>query len=314
MNFLSIEYFLVIAEELNLSRAARRLFVSQQSLSEHVKKLETELGTPLLKRGRALSLTPAGECFVQGSNELLDARNRMLHEIELLTVQRRRKLTIAISTFDTPPFLPSLLAEFSAAYPQYEALVVKRLASDVAQHMDGVDLYFSFLPLSDSLEHVYLLEDDPFVAVVNSTLALQTYGEQWPQIEQQLLATKDLALLKQLPFIFLFDRDGMLARDLATILKSYALTPNVGFQSENGDLNAAMCARGAGILLAPQDYCRRKFSGYANTPGVTLGMYPIETPGLKCALALSYTKGKHLHAAEKSFIELARNFLNNQAI
>ena len=54
MNMLSIQYFLAIVEEGNISAAARKLFISQQTLSEHVKKLEDELGTPLFKRGRQI--------------------------------------------------------------------------------------------------------------------------------------------------------------------------------------------------------------------------------------------------------------------
>lgn len=51
MNFLNIKYFIAIAEEQNISAAARKLYVSQQSLSEHLKKLETEIGAPLFIRG-----------------------------------------------------------------------------------------------------------------------------------------------------------------------------------------------------------------------------------------------------------------------
>lgn len=51
MNFLNIKYFIAIAEEQNISAAARKLYVSQQSLSEHLKKLETEIGAPLLSGG-----------------------------------------------------------------------------------------------------------------------------------------------------------------------------------------------------------------------------------------------------------------------
>lgn len=69
MNFLNIKYFIAIAEEQNISAAARKLYVSQQSLSEHLKKLETEIGAPLFIRGNTITLTVAGECFLDGAKE-----------------------------------------------------------------------------------------------------------------------------------------------------------------------------------------------------------------------------------------------------
>lgn len=50
MNLKSIEYFLAAAEEMNITRAAERLFISQQALSSHLKRLEEEYGVPLFER------------------------------------------------------------------------------------------------------------------------------------------------------------------------------------------------------------------------------------------------------------------------
>ena len=65
MNFLNIKYFIAIAEEESISAAARKLFVSQQSLSEHLKKLENQIGVPLFNRETPLSLTVAGETYFE---------------------------------------------------------------------------------------------------------------------------------------------------------------------------------------------------------------------------------------------------------
>lgn len=65
MNFQNIEYFLAVAEYGNFTKAARSLYISQQSLSENIKRLEEEIGTPLLVRGKTVTLTRAGECFFQ---------------------------------------------------------------------------------------------------------------------------------------------------------------------------------------------------------------------------------------------------------
>ena len=57
MIFMALQYFLIIEQEGSFSAAARRLFVSQQSLSESMKKLEAEVGAELFVRRRPLQLT-----------------------------------------------------------------------------------------------------------------------------------------------------------------------------------------------------------------------------------------------------------------
>ena len=50
INFLNLQYFLVLCEEMNFRRAARKLHITQQSLSGHINKLETSFGVPLFDR------------------------------------------------------------------------------------------------------------------------------------------------------------------------------------------------------------------------------------------------------------------------
>ncbi|MBC5688379.1 LysR family transcriptional regulator [Mediterraneibacter sp. NSJ-55] len=308
MNFLNLKYFITIAEEQSISGAARKLFVSQQSLSEHLKKMENEIGVPLFKRNSPLSLTVAGECFFEGAKELLSAYDRMLANIDNVTAKRRSKITIGIATYSIPPFLPELLARFSSKYPQYDVSVIKRQHTDISHSMRGVDLYISYLPLDESLEHVFLLEHDPYSVLFRKDLAERVYGNQWNILEEKLLKTCDLSLLKEMPFCVLKDRQGQIARDLNSIFEQYRLTPKIGFLSESGDLNAEMCLSGSGCLLAPTDFIRRRFFFNRSQDFAELLCYRIQVTGFRPCLAISYERGKHLHSAEICFIKEARAF------
>lgn len=65
MNLRQMHYFVAIAEDGSISRAAQRLFVAQPSLSQQIKSLETELGGPLLERiPKGVRLTAAGKAFL----------------------------------------------------------------------------------------------------------------------------------------------------------------------------------------------------------------------------------------------------------
>jgi DNA-binding transcriptional LysR family regulator len=73
-----VRYFIAVADELHFGRAAARLYVSQPALSKQIRKLEDQLGEPLLVRdSRHVTLTVRGERFVEEGRRLLEIAERM---------------------------------------------------------------------------------------------------------------------------------------------------------------------------------------------------------------------------------------------
>lgn len=77
MNFLHLYYFRIVAEELNITRAAKRLFISQQSLSNHIRHMEEHFNTKLFYRQPKLRLTYAGERVLATAVGVSPARQTM---------------------------------------------------------------------------------------------------------------------------------------------------------------------------------------------------------------------------------------------
>ena len=102
VNFTGIRYFISIAEEGGVSAAARKLYISQQALSEQLKKLESEAGTPLVRRS-PFGLTEAGERFYAGCKKLMDVYGEMMDDIGRIAEKRRDKITLGVPTFGAPP-------------------------------------------------------------------------------------------------------------------------------------------------------------------------------------------------------------------
>ena len=71
LDFDVLKSYVAVAEEKSFSIAAKHLFISQQSLSKQIAKLEEELGSQLFLRSRPLGLTTDGKLFLQTAKEIL---------------------------------------------------------------------------------------------------------------------------------------------------------------------------------------------------------------------------------------------------
>ena len=82
MEFRHLLYFIAVAEELNITRAAERLHVSQPPLSRQIRQLEEEVGVPLFARDpKGVFLTPAGSLFLREARQLVAHMERVLETV-----------------------------------------------------------------------------------------------------------------------------------------------------------------------------------------------------------------------------------------
>ena len=201
------------------------------------------------------------------------------------------------------------MVRFQEKFPEYEIAVVRRHHTDIDHNMNGVDLYFSALPLNPHLENQIILEHDPFHVTFRRSLAEKVLQDRWPEIELRLKKTGDLALLKDLPFVALRDRYGQLVQSLTLIFDEYRFSPDFGFNSENFDLNEHACLNGLGALITTSSH-----TNYLTKNDLPdLLTYPIKVTSFETKMAISHKKGLHLHAGELRFIEEAKRCLDQSA-
>lgn len=294
MNFQNIEYFIAVVEHGNFTKAAQSLFISQQSLSENVRRLEEEIGTPLLNRDKVLSLTPAGKCFLSGGNKILSTQDKMLREIAVISNTCRCKIVLRTPQADIPPFLPVVLSHFTQKYPEYEVIVNPADAEEIP------DFTFHLQEPGKNMESIPLILNDPFVAVLSKTLT--EHSSDWKTIQSTLLADQSLAHLKDLPFLLLYE-NKRLHPLIEQIFEDAGFVPSEAFKSEDAGLLTSICSNGSGVFIGPMDYCRRKFGPLLDEKSGTLLCFPLKTP-VQTSLSLIYPKGKHLNQAEKRFVEV----------
>ncbi|MEO7753121.1 MAG: LysR family transcriptional regulator [Terracoccus sp.] len=166
-----VEQFVTIAAELNVTRAAERLMVSQSTVSAGLRRFERELGVTLFVRTtRSMTLTPAGERLLPAAEALL-ASAAHLHDLASESTGRLRG-RVRLGTFAALDLLdlPGVVASFRGRHPQVDLALTASPRGSTGLEEDlrrgRVDLAFLALPDQPSDLTVEPLLSSPFVALV----------------------------------------------------------------------------------------------------------------------------------------------------
>ena len=115
MEFKQLEAFVAVVEYGSFSEAARRLYLTQPTVSSHIRTLEEELHTSLILRTtKKVTVTAHGYQLYDSAIRMLDIRN---HLLENFTGSRKQIIDLAASTIPSSYLLPELLAGFGRQYP-----------------------------------------------------------------------------------------------------------------------------------------------------------------------------------------------------
>lgn len=116
MELRQLRYFVAVAEERNISRAARKIFLTQPALSRQIKALEEEMGQPLLERqANAIRLTPAGEALLREGRALLAQAEQLPARVRAASGVRLR---VGYAPSLAAGLLSTALADFTRRHPQ----------------------------------------------------------------------------------------------------------------------------------------------------------------------------------------------------
>jgi len=164
MDFHQLRVFIEVARQKSFSRAAENVFLTQPTVSSHIKALENEIGTPLLDRSqRELQLTEAGKILFQYAQELLGIKEKALSSIQAEYQVIKGHLEVAASSVPGAYLLPRLMLSFRKLHPEVTFSVLLRDTKQVLQSVSDFtyDLGFIGEPVQrDGLDQVRLTEDE----------------------------------------------------------------------------------------------------------------------------------------------------------
>lgn len=296
INFRQLEVFRAVAETRSFTRASHTLFISQSTVSQHIRELEDSLKVQLFSRNRRnVALTQAGESLLEyGRNifQMLDEAETAVHTVR---DPFSGKLSFGCASTTLLYHLPAILEGYAAKYPNVELNITGGTIQDVASAMlsGALDLGLVVLPLSSPALDKTLLFEEAFALVLSSGHRLA---------RDPRLRIQDVAGER-----FILHRQGQNTRKLVDrYLFRQHVTPRVAIELAETEAIKAMVARGLGVSILPQS----AFQSEGALKG--LRVFPIARKELSRSLAVVSPRGRQLRPSAAAMIEMLQEHFRNR--
>lgn len=241
MEIHQLKYFISIVETGSFSRAARRCFVTQPSLSQQIIKLEKELGKKLFDRlGNKVILTDTGNKLIPRVKKILKELEEIKSDIIENKVSDKGEISVGLIPTIAPFLLPSCLKTFRKKFPEAEIRIQENLTDNLIQMLVNfkIDIAIMSLPVNSDLVEYNKLFEDPLVLSVPTSFKLS--------------GTKNIRIkdLEATPFIAL-DEEHCFGEQVQTICYEKQLNPDIVCKTWNISTILNSVSLGNGISIIP---------------------------------------------------------------
>jgi len=237
-----IRFFMAVAEERHFGRAAERMYIAQPALSQHVRRLERELGVQLLDRSaRHVRLTPAGEAF-------LEVAKRMSRQVDEATVAARRaeageagSLGVGVHMAVAAPVLSVLLRHWSRLRPAVRPRLTSGRAGELVDLVRRRELDVALVdgPVTDRGLTSALVLEDRLVIVLPADHSLA----QEETVAFRSLRGEQFVAVARPSSVSLHDR-------FIELCGAAGFSPEVALEVDDPDLLPLAVAAGLGVGIA----------------------------------------------------------------
>src|ERR1700716_2550280 len=244
MEMHQLAYFESVSRHLHFTRAAEELHVAQPSVSQQIRKLETELGTPLFHRMKPhVALTEAGQTFLPHARAVLQRLAEARLEVQELSGLRKGTLAVGAPPSVGAHLLPRALAAFSRRHPGI-TLEFREAGSRTLLNLleDGeLDMAVVIQPIRHpALETLPLLEEELLLAV----------PRQHPLADGHRRVR--LAQLREEPFVLLREGTYDLRDQTLAACRRAGFEPLVALDGGEMDSMLRFVAAGIGLAILPE--------------------------------------------------------------
>lgn len=268
------EIFLLTAEELSISRAAQRAFVTQQCVSDHIKRLESEYGVTLFERKPKMKLTPAGETMLESLRNIRILENNMGESLREMANGERGSFTLGISTSRASVILPGVLSRYYKIFPNVNisfCIEDTKILEDRLLRGE-IDLFIGVNTDPDPAFDIHTMAEDEIMLIISSKLLHAHFDND--EIVQMGKGV-DLNRFRNIPFTLSF-KTGKVNQVILEYLNYRHLRLNVTYNISDSESQILLCASGICASLCPRMLLNTAYRhNLASNEQNQLYMFPI---------------------------------------
>lgn len=294
MEFKQLEAFVAVVDYGSFSEAARKLYLTQPTISTHIRSLEEELHTRLIIRTtKKITITPKGYQLYDSAVRMLDIRDNLF---ENFTGSKKQIIDLAASTIPSSYLLPELMAGFGRMYPDvYFHSWQTDSAGAISRVLDGsVDLALTGQNTGDdSCVFIPFCQDDMVIAT--------PVNDHYLQLKERPVTFYDF--LKD--SIIIRERGSGTKKELDIFLENTGIEPSsLNVVARMNDLESIKksIVNGLGISILSA----RSTVDLKRTKQILL--FPLEETTHKRSFYIVYSKNRILKAHVRQFIQYVKNY------
>ncbi|MDY5842601.1 MAG: LysR family transcriptional regulator [Peptoniphilaceae bacterium] len=248
------EYISEILEKGSISQAANALFISQPSLSQFIKRIETELSIEIFyKKKHPIQLSEAGQIYYDSLKRMYMIYENTQKHIQEMSDLQTGSVTIGALNYHSISILTNVLATFKKINPYVNVNILEGSLAELDRYLNNgeIDIAVTILPISNpNISYVRLYEEEILLAMNKDhpltrqlyTYNLSTIETTYPEI--------DIHLLQKEPFIIL-KRGKRLRSSFNELSQKISTTPPIVLETNDVTNALVLAASGLGITLLP---------------------------------------------------------------
>ena len=261
MDFREMLYITTVADCRSITAAARKLYISQPSLSHIVSKVEQDVGVKLFDRGTSpLTITYAGEKYVETARKILLMSDNLRKELIDAGLGEKGRINFGMPTERAGYMLPAVIPEFKKQYHGIELQVMEAKSDELLQAILRDDISFYVIPRSQGelpvgLKAESIYREQLLLVAEGSMLTEDMFLDESSVLNMTEGKRKNrcvnLSKMANLPFIML-KKGHAIRKKTDLVLRQYGIDPKIMIELSSCISAVQLAAAGLGVAIVPQ--------------------------------------------------------------